>query len=269
VPACKGSDQEFRPQYWNLLPFASPRSEWLVVSPPMPPRPLVLAHQGASRRAAGNTIDAFRHARELGADGVELDVRRTVDDVAVVHHDSEVAGHGLIRSATFAALHAARPEIPTLVEALDATAGMLVNIELKCLPWEPDPDPEHELARHVVELVCAREGTSDVVVSSFDLGAVDACRRVAPELPTGWLTHSQDVATCAPLAVEHGHQWLHPDRATVLASPVAAVVACHARGLRVDVWTVDDPAEMKELASAGVDALITNVPDVALAVLEE
>jgi glycerophosphoryl diester phosphodiesterase len=233
----------------------------------MPARPLVLAHRGASRRARENTIEAFCVARELGADGVELDARVTADGVVVVHHDAEIAGFGVIAAATFDVLRAAQPEVPTLTEALDALAGMLVNIELKCLPWEPDADPAHELARRVVDLVRTRD--VDVVLSSFDLGAVDECRRVASDISTGWLTHNQDVLTAAPLAADHGHPWLHPDRAAVLAAPVAAIDACHARGLRVDVWTVDNPSEARELARAGVDALITNVPDTMLPALQD
>jgi glycerophosphoryl diester phosphodiesterase len=112
-----------------------------------------------------------------------------------------------------------------------------------------------------IDLVGAHDAR--VVLSSFDLGAVDAARRRAPELETGWLTHAQDVAVVAPIAAEHGHAWLHPDRVAVLAAPGAAVAACHDRGLRVDVWTVDDPAEIRALAAVGVDAVITNVPDVA------
>jgi glycerophosphoryl diester phosphodiesterase len=62
----------------------------------MPSRPLVLAHRGANRLARENTVDAFVRARELGADGVELDVRRTADGVLVVHHDAAVEPVGLL-----------------------------------------------------------------------------------------------------------------------------------------------------------------------------
>ena len=70
-------------------------------------RPLVLGHRGAPRAARENTVEAFRRAVELGADGVELDVRRTADDVLVVHHDPAVEGVGPIVGATAAELAAA------------------------------------------------------------------------------------------------------------------------------------------------------------------
>lgn len=230
----------------------------------MQPAPLVIAHRGASRRARENTIDAFRCARDLGADGVELDVRRTADATLVVHHDPAVDDLGMLAGLGFPDLRAARPDVPTLGEALAACAGMLVNVEVKCLPWEPDADPGYVVARRAVDE--ARDHDGGIVVSSFDLGAIDAVRAYAPNVDTGFLVHGQDPATMARLAVEHGHGWLHPDAAALLANP-DALAACHDIGVRVDVWTVDDPDAIRTLAVHGVDAIITNVPDVALGVV--
>jgi glycerophosphoryl diester phosphodiesterase len=228
-------------------------------------RPLVLAHRGASRAAPENTLAAFALARAMGADGVELDVRSTRDGVLVVHHDPVRAGFGLLADEPFAALRAAHPDVPTLAEALAGCVGLLVNVEIKCLPWEPDRDDPD--ARPVVRAVVAALGDApvdvDVIVSSFDLGAVDACRALAPGLTTAWLTSGRDVAASAAIAAEHGHRWLHPDRDAALAGAGAGVAAAHGRGVLVDVWTVDDPAEMAALAAAGYDAIVTNVPDVA------
>jgi len=233
-------------------------------------RPLVLGHRGASHACRENTLAAFAQAREFGADGVELDVRRTADDHLVVHHDPHVAGFGLIFHEPYAALRSAHPEIPTLAEALEVCAGMIVNVEIKCLPWEPDPDsPDRAVLHAVIDVL--RAGASvplaDVIVSSFELAAVDACRALAPELATGWLTHGQEIAVAAPVAAEHGHAWLNPDRASARQATSADIAAAHDAGLRVNVWTVDEPDDITALVAAGVDAIITNVPDVALAVL--
>jgi glycerophosphoryl diester phosphodiesterase len=71
-----------------------------------------------------------------------------------------------------------------------------------------------------------------------------------------------------PIAVERGHAWVHPDHETMRGDAAAATMQEAARlGRRIDVWTVDDPDDMRALAAAGVDAIITNVPDVARAVL--
>lgn len=232
---------------------------------PMPRRPVVFAHRGASRAARENTIEAFERARDAGADGVELDARRTADGVLVVHHDPQVDGAGLIAEAPFAALHAAAPHVPMLVDALTACAGLVVNVEVKCLPWEPDADTDRSVLRHVVDVV--REHAPDAIVSSFDLGAVDASLAYAPEIATALLTMGQDVSAASILTVEHGHACLNVDRVAALAASARDVADAHARGIRVNVWTVDDPDEMRALAEKGVDGVITNVPDVARATL--
>lgn len=230
-------------------------------------RTLVLGHRGASRVRAENTLAAFAKAREMGADGVELDVRRTADRELVVHHDPEVEGIGIIAAQPFSVVRAQHPEIPTLGEALETCAGMIVNVEIKCLPWEPDPDTtDHEVVRAVSELLRAAASVpvADVIVSSFDLNAIDACRTFAPELATGWLTSNQEVSTATRLAADHGHTWLNPDRVAALRASDADVAAAQELGVRVNVWTVDDRDEMTKLAAMGVDAIITDVPDVAV-----
>jgi glycerophosphoryl diester phosphodiesterase len=223
-------------------------------------RPLVLGHRGASARAPENTLDAFALARELGADGVELDVRRTADDVLVVHHDPEVKGFGIVVDAPFAALRAARPAIPTLAEALAACRGLLVNAEIKCLPWERDADTDGRVARATVDAIVASQ--TDAVISSFDLDAVDRVRAFGAGIPTGWLTHGQEVAAAAQTAADHGHEWCNPDVRAALTAGAVGIAAAHDAGVRVSVWTVDDPGDARSLATAGVDSIITNAPDV-------
>jgi len=235
-------------------------------------RPLVFGHRGASAVRRENTLAAFAKARELGADGVELDVRRSADLQLVVHHDPEAEGLGLLAGTTFAAVRDTRPDIPTLDEALEACAGMIVNVEVKCLPWEPDSDAgDRAVVRAVVDLLQRAEHVplADVIVSSFDLGAVDAVRALAPELATGWLTTGQEVKAAAAMASEHGHPWLNADRTVALRTAPGDVDEAHRLGVRVNVWTVDDPAHMTALAAAGADAIITNTPDVALETLKD
>src|SRR6476646_5761786 len=177
-------------------------------------RPLVLGHRGASAVAPENTVAAFERARELGADGVELDVRRSADGVLTVHHDPDVAGVGHIAQTTIADLRAAQPDIATLDEALAACRGLLVNAEVKCLPWEPDADRDGSVMRAALDAIDAfAAGAPDTsfVISSFSIDAVDLAREYAPQFPTGWLTSGFAVADGARRAAEHGHGWLNPD----------------------------------------------------------
>jgi glycerophosphoryl diester phosphodiesterase len=230
-------------------------------------RPMVLGHRGAPRRARENTLEAFAAAASIGADGVETDVRRTADGVCVLHHDPAVDDFGLISEHPFAELRELRPEVPTLDEALDALGDLFVNLELKCLPWEPDADPDGIVARTVAAAVLGRRLTDRVVVSSFDLGVLGVVRSIDTRIPLGWLTFGQTIDHGVGAAVERGLAWVHPDCAMVMEDPEGAVRAAHDRGLKIDVWTVNDPADQRALAAAGVDALITDAPDEAIAAL--
>ena len=228
-------------------------------------RPLVLAHRGARRAAPENTLEAFSRAIAMGADGVELDVRRTADGELVLHHDPVVVGGALIAATPAAQLRSDHPEIPTLAEALDVCAGVLVNVEIKNLPWEDDFDRDEQCAEAVVALLASRGGRDDVIVSSFHLATVDRVRALGSPVPTGLLTVGRrNLATLLDLAAERGHAAIHPDRRAVGRRHAESLVAAaHERELRVNVWTVNAAATITRLADVGVDGLITDVPNVA------
>jgi glycerophosphoryl diester phosphodiesterase len=232
--------------------------------------PRVLAHRGATAVAPENTLEAFVGASALGADGVELDVHRTADGGLVVHHDADARGLGVLAERAEAEIRAARPEIPTLDEALEACAGMLVNVEVKNLPGDADYDPEERTAAGVVGLLTRRGGRDDVLVSSFNLESADRVRELDGSIPTGFLTLvGMDPVDGVDVAHAHGHRAIHPDvRALVGEAAATTVTRAHELGMTVNVWTVNGEDEMRRLAAAGVDAIITDVPDVARRVLD-
>jgi len=232
--------------------------------------PRVLAHRGATAVAPENTLEAFVAASALGADGVELDVHRTADGGLVVHHDAAARGLGVLAERTQAEIRAASPEIPTLDEALSACAGMLVNIEVKNLPGDADYDPAEGVAAGVVELLASRGGRDDVLVSSFNLESVDRVRELDDTLPTGFLVLvGMDPVDAVDVAHTHGHGAVNPDVRALVGDAAAATIArAHELGMTVNVWTVNDEHEMRRLTAAGVDAVITDVPDVARRVLD-
>lgn len=224
---------------------------------------LVIAHRGASGAKPENTVAAFEEAARLGADMVELDVRRTADGALVVHHDAAVAGVGTIVELSRADLPAS---VPTLADALEACAGMGVNIEIKNSPIDPDYDEGDAVAGAVAGLVLAKRLQDRVIVSSFNLATVDAVRAASSRVPTALLTvPALDQKWAIDIAAERGHAAWHPHHTSVTAD---LVDAAHAAGLRVNTWTVDDPARMRELAAMGVDGIVTNLPDVGIATLK-
>lgn len=224
---------------------------------------MIIAHRGASRAQRENTVEAFERAVELGAQGIELDVRRTKDGVAVVHHDPQFTDdHG--NETVICEVEAAGlpPYLPTLNEALDACAGAVVNIEIKNLPHEADFDPQYQ----VCSLVLSELEVRDVrgwVISSFDRGTLDRMRELAPQITTAWLAVEFDAADLDEL-VAIGHGGIHPWDQMLTQELVATA---HEHGLFVNVWTCNDPERMKELAAWGVDGIVTDVPDIALGAL--
>jgi glycerophosphoryl diester phosphodiesterase len=220
---------------------------------------LVIAHRGASRAEPENTLAAFRRAVEMGADGIELDVRRTADDQLVVHHDAHLADGRVIRRVV---AHELPDHVPGLDAALDACAGAFVNIEIKNDPHDPDFDPSEWVARRVVAGLSGRGSGPRWLISSFRRETVDLCRRLAPAVRTAWLAVGFDADDLA-LTAAGGHAAVHPEVGLLDESSVRAA---HTLGLAVNVWTCDDPGRMRELIAWGVDGICTNVPDVATAV---
>ena len=225
----------------------------------------VIAHRGASAAAPENTVEAFRLAREMGADWVELDARRTDDGRIVVHHDANLADGRLICELE-------RREVPATIcelhEALDACAGMSVNIEVKNYPEDADFDPSESVARAVVELVQQRGAQADVLVSCFHLPTIDLVHHLDPAIPTAMLGYGPATswAEWAADLSAAGHRAVHPWYPMVDAEGAEAI---HAAGLEVNVWTVNDPEHMAQLVERGVDGLCTDVPDVARRLLDE
>jgi glycerophosphoryl diester phosphodiesterase len=219
----------------------------------------IWAHRGASSRKRENTIDAFTEAKALAADGVELDVRRSRDRAMVVHHDAALVDGRLIHDLDASDLPA---EVPLLDAALAACEGMVVNIEIKNVDVDPDYDPTHHLAGAVVALVTALDLRDRVVVSCFGLDTLDRVRELDDRVPCGYLTSPRwDQSGALQRAIEHGHAAFHPHHLVVSPELVAAA---HDAGLSVNTWTVDDPERMRWLVDVcGVDAVITNVPDLA------
>lgn len=231
--------------------------------------PLVIGHRGASALAPENSREAFQRAAADGADGVELDVLRCASGEPVVFHDDDLRRLGdrpeRIAALSLEGVRAVRlasgATIPTLDEALEACGPrLLVNVELKAMgdPWSEI----RALVRAVAAVVDVPALRERVLVSSFHPYALRAWRRQAPAVAAG-LLFEQD----APLPLRRA--WTLPllDVASVHPEArlcdAATVRRWHRRGLRVNVWTVDAPAELARLAGLGVDGIISNDPAAA------
>ncbi len=197
-------------------------------------------------------------------------MRRTADGALVVHHDARLADGRVLVELAAADLPAS---VATLDAALDACAGMGVNVEIKNDRGDPDYEAGGaRVAVAVADRLAARAAepgrhqTDQLLVSSFDPEVLRHVRAAHPQLPAAALVVR--IGRLARLMAE-----LH-DGGLVAVNPYDAVVdaslveAADAAGLAVNVWTVDRPDRMAQLVSIGVDGIITNVPDVARAVVD-
>ena len=236
--------------------------------------PQIQAHRGASAYRPENTIEAFALAIEQKADGLELDVHLTKDGHIVVAHDARLErvsnGTGLIvdhtldelKSLNFNKLFPDRPacRIPTLEEvyALVKNISIIINVELKTTgPLYP------ELPEKLVRLERAHAMEGRVLYSSFNHYSLLAIKNISPTAKTGLL---YDMGMVSPwvYAKHVSADAIHPHYFVIATLP-ETVARCHENGIAVNVWTVDDPAAIKTMYQCGVDAVITNYPDVAVA----
>ena len=236
--------------------------------------PLILAHRGASHAAPQNTLAAFALARQMGADGVELDTSLTRDNVPVVIHDlsldATTNGSGPVNALDLRAIkeldagsHFSAQykgeKVPTLDEVFETIGpDLVVNVELKSKSWRTDG-----LERIVAEIIRRHNAAGRVIVSSFNPFALRRFRPLAPEIPLGYL-YSED----EPIYLRRGwlmvgfpHEARHPHYSMIDAGYMAWAKQ---RGYHVNTWTVDDATRIVELRNLGVDAIISNEPDVAL-----
>jgi glycerophosphoryl diester phosphodiesterase len=231
-------------------------------------QPLVLGHRGASAYAADNTIEAFELAVADGADGVELDVRFTADGVVIVSHDADIGEMGPLIYHEFATVRRTHPEVPTLDEALSVLGDLIVDVEIKNSPADPDFDPSHEMAGAIARWVEFHDIQERVIVTSFNPETVAAVHRIDPAITTGQLL-DQGLSVdrdLAPIAAA-GHQWVAPSIADVVRDPNGVIATAHRLGLRVGVWTADDAGDIRTAAAARVDAIICNDPRAALRIV--
>jgi glycerophosphoryl diester phosphodiesterase len=221
-------------------------------------RTMLFAHRGASAESRENTLEAFRLAADLGADGVELDVHATSDDVLIVDHDGMLDGIPM-RLCTRDAVRKGAPWVPDLADALETVSGIACNIEIKNSPFPESPlfDPEQRVARLLAEILPSTEA-SGIFVSSFDAAAVARLRAQRVDLESAWLTAGIPFDQALSFVLNAGHDWMNPSDAQLGDQAEEYIAAAHDAGVRIAVWTVDDPGRWSELVAAEADIVITN-----------
>ncbi|MFE4262705.1 glycerophosphodiester phosphodiesterase [Streptomyces sp. NPDC056883] len=232
----------------------------------------VIAHRGASHEHPEHTIEAYRQAIADGADALECDVRLTADHRLVCVHDRRVErtsdGRGVVSEMTYEELRAldfgawkgeAHAGARVLLfedlvkEALAAPYPVGLAVETKH-PTRAGGRLEAELVRVLGEYGLADGGSGRVEVMSFSRNALTRMHRLAPGLPAVYLIEHAVRPPRPPFATHAG-----PGIDLVRKDP-GLVGRLKAKGLRVRVWTVDEPEDVELCVRLGVDTLITNRP---------
>ena len=213
----------------------------------------IYAHRGASREFPENTMRAFRRALELGADALETDVHVTLDGVLVASHDPDGARifgkPSRIADSPWAEVRSWG--IPSLEEVVTGFSSMPINVDLKI-----------DAAALAVALLRKLGAEEQVTLASFQSSTLRKVRALGYRGPTGLGRSEVARLLSLPAAAQRG-PLAPPGRAAQLPLSLAkpwVVRRCHALGLRVDYWTVNEPALATSLVAMGVDGIMTDDP---------
>lgn len=254
-------------------------------------------HRGARALRPENTLPGLAYAIGLGVDAIEFDVNLTADGGVVVAHDQVVDATTILDTgpasdgdplfpyvgrrwseltlaqvatldagdrhpvepyaATFAAVPGA--PVPTLDQVCSLDGGVVLAMELKTDSSWPDSGVR-ELTESALGVLAAHGVTARSRVLAFDWRVLRVAAAVAPAVPRVALIGAGDRG-CVAAARDIGAAWLSPADEMTDAELIAAA---HREGLKVSVWTVNDPARAAELAALGADAIVTDRPDLLL-----
>jgi glycerophosphoryl diester phosphodiesterase len=218
--------------------------------------------------APENTLASFRKGVELGAPMLELDIHLSADGRLVVIHDDTVDrttdGSGRVSDLTADELGRldagswfspdfAGERVPMLENVLDWARGRVgLVIELKLGPvWYPG------IEEVLVRTLQRADATADVLVISSDHHAVRRVKQLDPAAKTA-IMYGGRMLDPVGMARAAGAEAVRPGHYTLTAADVAV---CHAAGLAVIPWTVNDEASMRRVVSMGVDGMSSNYPE--------
>jgi glycerophosphoryl diester phosphodiesterase len=257
-------------------------------------RPLVIAHQGGDKLWPGNTLYAFERAVEIGADVLEMDAHLTKDGHVVLLHDEEVDrttdGTGPAEDLTLAELRQLDAaftwsddedrtfpyrgqgiQVPTLDEVFERFPQMRYLIEIKLT--------QNPIDGALCDLIRRYDLQDQVMIASFHDEAMQGFRQTCPEVATS--ASRGEVTRFVLLGKAFLSSFTVPQYETIqppydpresMNIPIMTerfIREAHAKNIRVEPWTVDDPELMRQYIEWGVDGIITDRPDLMIQVREE
>ena len=242
--------------------------------------PAVAAHRGGALLWPENSLLAFRSALGLGVDFLETDVHLTADGEVVIVHDPTLerttTGQGAVRDTKLADLLAVRlkaadgsvtgEHVPTLRELLDlmrpSAARLLLEIKVG-----PNRQPYPGIEEKVLGLVRDAGLLDRVAIMAFEDDTVRRVRALEPRVRTVLLVSARRAERMAGREIV---RWVTAAGATDLgidhrALNADVVAAARAARIRVAAWTVNEDVDIRRVVGLGVDVVISDRPDAALA----
>jgi glycerophosphoryl diester phosphodiesterase len=263
----------------------------------------VQAHRGGAGLMPENTRSAMQNALDMDVNTLEFDLQLSQDGQVVVSHDNyfhpryatrpdgtliqeedpkeylytmpydsiakyDVGLRPVDRWPGQKKIAEVKPLASELIDFTESYAKKPVNynIEIKSWPGEGEGTlwPEyHVFCDTCIPLLLSKNLGNRLIVQCFDTRALNYMHDKWPELTLSYLTEDYDGGDIEALLknLTFTPQWWSPESSVVTPENVAW---CHANGIGVVPWTVDDPAEMKRLVACGVEAIISNYPDILI-----
>ena len=214
---------------------------------------IVIAHRGFHRDFPENTIEAFKAALDLGADGVEFDVQETADGQFVIHHDDDIGGRS-IGNLTLAEIAVCRVgggyRIPTLREALEVLGrGLVLLVELKKV---------RSLEKFLAILRQYVDPPWTVLVS-FYAALIEKLALLAPDFPRAVIGEPAGAGHTAAATKTDGFTQV---QANIVTGDL--VKEAHDRGGLVFVRDGGEEEDLRRALRCGIDIIMTDCPDVVI-----
>ena len=223
--------------------------------------PLVIGHRGARGHLAENTLPSIAKAIELGVDGIEIDIFKCASGELVVFHDQTLEkltnSKGYIEQLTLDSIRKIDVlngyTIPTLEEVLDLINGrVFLNIELKGTQTAL-------LTNEIILSYFERKewDLSKILISSFNWEELEIFYSVNSEVSIAILTED-DPLDAIPIAKQLNAVAINPEYVSLNTGNIDRIKK---EGLKIFTWTVNDPQEIKDVITLGVDGIITDFPE--------